>query len=639
MHKKRIVIEILATLAICFVISLLFLSGFLGNLQTRLSDNLYGGKIPLNNLVIVAIDDKSLQQIGRWPWDRDVFVNAIKRLEESKVVGIDVGFFEDYDTEIDHELAEVIKESGNVVLSVEYTSFRKEEGRIIGDNVLVPVDELKNSADLGYVNVITDGDGITRAFNPNVIGEYKSFSEVIQDKFWGKETELSDRVLINYAGEPGSFEMISFSDLNEMKKDDFKNNIVLIGATSMDLHDDFYVPTSKGKRMPGVEVHANALQTLITKQFIATESDWMVVLSIFLAGILIFAIFKMFNLAVSVVSCAILILAYFLTGIWIFEVNILLNLVYVPLSLALVLPMNITVSYLMEAKEKKKVLGAFGKYVSPVVIKEILKHPDRLKLGGVKKELTVFFSDIRGFTSISERLTPEQLVHLLNEYLTEMTNVILKNNGVVDKYIGDAIMAFWGAPLDEPEHAKVACVTCLEMKDRLKEFNKKLTKEGIPEINIGIGLNSGEAVVGNMGSFDRFDYTAMGDTINLGARAESINKQYGTMIIITEFTKDKVGDEFTVRELDYVAVKGKKKPVKIYELIGKKEEVDKEELKKIEEYEKGLALYRKKQWDKAAKIFEKLKDKASKLMIERCKEFKKSQPPKEWSGAYEMKTK
>lgn len=292
-----------------------------------------------------------------------------------------------------------------------------------------------------------------------------------------------------------------------------------------------------------------------------------------------------------------------------------------------------------EEKAKKFIKGAFQQYVAPSIINEILRNPKKLKLGGEKKELTVMFSDIRNFTVLSEKLSPEQLVHFLNEYLTEMTKIILKNKGVVDKYIGDAIMAFWGAPVDEPEHAKLACKTAIEMMKKMSELKKKWKKEEKPDFNIGIGINTGEMVVGNMGSHQRFNYTVMGDNVNIGSRVEGLTKEYGVTTIVSEFTYEKTKKDFVFRELDLVKVKGKNIPIKIYELCkkGTKKEF-------LDTFADGLRFYRQKQWDSAIQMFNKAlqivpNDKSSILYIQRCQDFQKFPPAEDWNGAYVMRHK
>jgi adenylate cyclase len=224
-----------------------------------------------------------------------------------------------------------------------------------------------------------------------------------------------------------------------------------------------------------------------------------------------------------------------------------------------------------------------------------------------------------------------------------MTSIIIKDEGLVDKYMGDAIMAFWGAPLEQPNHAEMACSSSLEMMEKLRELQKKWKKEGIPSINIGIGLNSGDAIVGNMGSSSRFDYTAMGDNVNLASRMEGLNKIYGTNIVITENTQKVVKDKFETRKLDAVRVKGKKKPILIYELVSEKGKLNKKQGDFIRHYEEGLKLYFEKKWKLAIKSFqtaiEIMDDVASNEFIKRCQEFSKKPPSKDWDGVWEMETK
>ncbi|MEK6963781.1 MAG: adenylate/guanylate cyclase domain-containing protein [Nanoarchaeota archaeon] len=644
MHKH---VWILA-LGLGFVVSVLFLTGLFSNIQLKLVDNLYGGNKPLDSIVIIAIDDPSLQEIGRWPWPRSEFAHLVYALNESKVIGIDVAFFEA--SQEDAELAKAIREVGKVVLPVEYPSFSSEEGRsgmeVVGQHALLPAGDLKKAPkELGYINIVTDRDGITRALNIDVRGEYKNFALALYELFWKKKfTEVSPRFLVNFVGPPKSFKYHSFADVvkGRVKPEVFKDKLVLIGSTSPDMHDDYFVPTSNGKAMPGVEIHANTLQTLITNRFLAQVSDLVVILVIFaLCFLMVFLVHK-WHLWAGLIGLVLMVLNVFL-AIVLFEKGVIWNLVFPPLSILGSFVSGLGYYYLVERKEKKKVLGAFSKYVSPVLIHELMKHPEKLKLGGERRRITVFFSDIRGFTDISEKLSPEGLVLLLNEYLSAMTQVILRNRGLVDKYIGDAIMAFWGAPLDEEQHAELACWSALEMRDRLKILQGEWIKKNLPKFEVGMGMNTGDAVVGNMGSLERFDYTAMGDTVNLASRLESLTKQYGVPILISHAVQQRVQAGFVTRELDLVAVKGKKEPVAIYELVGKKGEVPKKELEFMDHFDDGLQLYKKKKWSSAVQEFERaLKtrhDKPSELFIERCKSFQKTPPPKEWDGVWVMTTK
>lgn len=320
-------------------------------------------------------------------------------------------------------------------------------------------------------------------------------------------------------------------------------------------------------------------------------------------------------------------------------------------SLLVLIPLGIFLLYTVlegkrakEKEEKQKLRGAFQQYVSASVVEEITKNPEKLKLGGEKKVLSVFFSDIRGFTTLSEKMTPEQLVAFLNEYLTAMTDIIMVEKGLVDKYIGDAIMAFWGAPIDNPTHAIDACTSAIKMKKKMIEISNDFKKKGLPEIKIGMGINTGDMVVGNMGSTNRFDYTVIGDNVNLASRLESLTKQYHAGINISQSTYDMIKDKgFAARELDLVAVKGKTKPIRIYELVGFEKELAKKELDLIKDFQKGIKFYFDKKWKEAIKVFEECKkkynDETSDVYIERCKEFIKNNPGKDWDGVFIAKSK
>lgn len=631
---------IMIAVLISIILSSMQFIGVFYNLQLKLSDTMYGGKNPLNSIVLIVIDDTSIQEIGRWPWNRDVFAKAIDNLKEAKVIGIDVAFFEESTQEYDKMLGDAVS-AANVVVPVEYLSFAKQGGKVIGQRMLLPIKAL-DGAKRGYVNIVTDTDGMTRAINMDISEEYDNFAYVVYNEYWKKElNEKPARFLVNFIGKPGSYPAYSITDVINGRVDnsEFKDKLILIGATSPDLHDDYFVPTSGGKAMPGVEIHANAIQTMINKDFLAEES-WNVNAIILLLSSLILAFIasKWGVKGITIVS-PLIIIGYIFGAIYTFNYGLIMNLVYLPLAVGCVYTAETIYAYRATKKEKQQIKEALSKYVAPAVVSEIMKHPEKLKLGGEKKEITIFFSDIRGFTTISEKLTPEKLVHLLNEYLTAMTDIIMKRQGLVDKYIGDAVMAFWGAPLEQKDHADYACSSSLEMKEKLTVLNKKWAKEGFPEIKIGIGLNTGPAVIGNMGSYERFNYTAMGDTINTGSRLEGLTKQYGVMIIASEDTQKKAGSGFVFRKLDLVQVKGKYKPTFIYELVCRKEELIPLISSKIKAYETGFGLYLEQKWDKAIKEFEKANDFASKEFINRCVMFKKTPPQKEWDGVWVMTSK
>ncbi len=294
-----------------------------------------------------------------------------------------------------------------------------------------------------------------------------------------------------------------------------------------------------------------------------------------------------------------------------------------------------------ENEEKRKIKAAFQQYLMPAVIEELLNDPSKLRLGGEKKNLAILFSDVRGFTTLSEKMTPEQLTSFLNEYLDHMTNIILENRGTVDKYIGDAIMAFWGAPIKDPEHIMLAVKTSVEMMEKMHELRRSWKTRGLPDIDIGIGINAGDVVVGNMGSHKRFDYTCLGDHVNLASRIEALNKMYGTHIIVSENVIKYVEKTYVCRELDLVTVKGKKEPVGIYEVVGRK--ADAKQKVFLKEYNTALGLYHARKFREAKKRFEAaldiVMDHHTQTYISRCTEYIKTPPPKDWNGVTEIKTK
>ena len=304
---------------------------------------------------------------------------------------------------------------------------------------------------------------------------------------------------------------------------------------------------------------------------------------------------------------------------------------------------NIVYNYLSFDKERQEIKKTFQYYLAPEYIEKLAENPEHLKLGGEEKEMTIFFSDIRGFSSISEKLSVKDLVQLLNEYLTAMTDIVMENKGVVDKYIGDAVMAFWGAPLDDAEHSSNSVKAGLEMLKKLEELNNEWQKKSWPEIKIGIGVNTGEVMVGNMGSSRRFNYTVMGDNVNLASRLEGLTKYYGTPLIVGEKVYENVKDKYCARPLDTVAVKGKKQPIKIFEILGEKK-FENNWADIISLTQKALELYYGQKWDEAIKAFEKLaeidkKSRISELFIGRCRELKKNHPSGDWNGVWEMETK
>lgn len=338
--------------------------------------------------------------------------------------------------------------------------------------------------------------------------------------------------------------------------------LIMVGPFSTGVADD--EKNTPYGQMYGVEIHANALNTILMRNFLLPVPTWIAVIVLLAAALLIAFLASRFSTLWSLLVTAVLIAAGFTVSYVLFDSY---SRVYPFASLfaCLLITFLTVVAYraLTEEQEKRKTRAIFSKYVSPDVVTELLRHPP--ELGGVDKELTVLFSDIRGFTSLSEGMSPQELVNHLNEYLTAMTDIIHEYKGTLDKYVGDEIMCFWGAPLEQPDHAVLAAQCALKMMETLGKMN-----DAWPEnrrLNIGIGLNSGVMTVGNMGSQGRMNYTLMGDNVNLGARLEGTNKEYGTNIIISEYTQQHLNGQAVVRELDNIRVKGKNKPVLIFELL------------------------------------------------------------------------
>jgi adenylate cyclase len=453
--------------------------------------------------------------------------------------------------------------------------------------------------------------------------------------------------LINYHGPAYTYPHKSMAEVLEGKvpPDVFKGKIVLIGATATGIGDIKSTPYS-GTDYPGVEIHANIIDNLLHGNFLkrGAKQQLLDVVLILLFGVplgiymaLVAPGFMWFGLGLL---GPLLWVDYqaFLHGWWLNfsmpAITITLNVLLVSLYRALV-----------EEKEKRKVRSAFGQYLSPEVVRRLLKNPQLIEPR--KTEISVMFSDIRGFTTISEQLDAQELAVFLNEYLSDMSGIVLEFSGTLDKYIGDAVMAFWNAPLEVAGHPAKACDSALKMMERVHQMQKKWEAEGRPHLDIGIGINTGNASVGGMGSVQRYAYTALGDTVNLSSRLEGLNKDYGTHIIVNESTFAAAQDSnFIFRELDLIRVKGKTLPVTIYELVGRKSEpadygTPEQVQSRLEDFRRARDLYRQRQWEPAQKAFEAILaawdgDGPSRTYWKRCQEYLFDEPPSGWDGVFTM---
>ncbi|MCX6171070.1 MAG: adenylate/guanylate cyclase domain-containing protein [Ignavibacteriales bacterium] len=492
-------------------------------------------------------------------------------------------------------------------------------------------------------------------------------------------------VLINFYGSSGTFPHVklidviddkSFKTIDEIDSGDintwddpgygllqsgkFKDKIVIIGSTMPEDRDMLACSFAEGKHkgdnlIYGVEFHANIIQNILNNDFLFNQSKGSELFAIFFLTFISFYISSFIRKikikigflveVLNVVFIILLVFGIYELSIILFIQNKLVIAIVSP-SVAVIIGYFSSTAYhfLRERQQNVLIKGMFSQYVSKHVVNELLSNPEKLRLGGERKNVTVLFSDIAGFTSFAENKQPEELVSFINEYLNEMTEIVLANEGTLDKYLGDAVMAFWGAPIEVENHAYKACLSALQMQTKLAEMREKWSKSGEIPIRIRIGINSGDVIVGNIGGVKRFDYTVLGDDVNLASRLEGANKEYGTNIMIGESTHEKCKDKILSRQLDVIRVKGKSKPTKVYELISvvgdKKAETAIEEM---DLYFQAIDLYRQRSFDSAQdyfkRSFEKLGDYPSKVYMQRCEFYLKNPPSENWDGVFEMKSK
>jgi adenylate cyclase len=722
---------------------------------------------PDPRIVIVDIDQKSQEGLGKWPFSRTNFATMLDVLREggAKVVGFDVTFDKPDQTaapvralaerlakrktagqavdpkleaeiaalaaeyDADKQFGEAIQRFGNVVLGNFF--FPKEELKgtdeatlnsyadlvqwySLGQNSLNPATgkqdflslvqrceangilytatmanipallspDNNTKSTMGFFNVLPDADGVLRrsllvvpfdrsekladaelygSLEVQTIRLYLGVPSeqltvnynqtgIVSLQFGDKLQVKPDsigRMAINYRGPERTYPYYSIVDVVQRKipRGTFRDKIVLVGASATGI-GDLRTPPYGGITYPGVEVHANSIDNMLNHEALtrgASQELWDIAAILFFGvavGIwmaLVAPRWMWFGLSFLVPLLAVDYVA-FLRGWWLnFSVpalTLVSNVLLVSLYRALV-----------EEKEKRKIRTAFGQYLSPEVIRRLLLNP---KLVEPKKtEITVMFSDIRGFTTISEKLDAQDLAIFLNQYLSDMTSLVFEYAGTLDKYIGDAVMAFWGAPFEVDDHAINGCNSALRMMQRVRAMQQEWQAQGKPKLDIGIGLNSGVASVGNMGSELRYGYTALGDTVNLSSRLEGLNKDYGTHIIVNETTYGATrAAEFVYRELDVIRVKGKSQPVTIYGLISRKGEASvygsAEEVQlRLEEFARGREQYRKRLWEEAQQTFQSILDRwgedgPSRLYWKRCQDYLFDEPPSGWDGVFTM---
>ncbi len=577
-----------------------------------------------------------------------------------------------------------------------------QEGDMFG-NIFFEAD-----SSLGFVQMRKDPDGVIRrypvsmfthggarmmpSFGTAVLNRYDGRDALTQPQIREHAFILGKRIIprtaetthINYYGPSGTFTKFdlidviddeTFTTLDELRygvdldifydfveTNPFKDKVVLIGPVfpeSQDLHSTPVHPegTPDFNEMYGVEIHANMIQAMIDDNYLKPTSETSGALIVIATAFILFMLISVIKavkfrhqyileFAAILITAGAIYLVFYL-GNWYFINQQVITPVIGPVA-ALILGYfgSAIHQYLTERRQKEIVKSIFSHYVSPAIVNELLSDTDKLRLGGEKKELTVLFSDIAGFTSISEGLPPEKLVELLNEYLDAMTDIIIKNKGTLDKYEGDAIMAFWGAPISLPDHPYLACFSAIQMQKTLNKLREDHTaRKKHLKMHVRIGINTGDMIVGNMGGKERFDYTVIGDSVNLAARLEAANKYYGTNIIISQNTYQYVQESVVVRELDTIVVKGKTEGTTIYELIGMRDDSISDDDHKITElYNEGIRLYRNRQWKEAIEYFNELTQKyphdiPGKIYLERSQAFLENPPPADWDGYTVMESK
>lgn len=643
------------------------------------------------DIVLFLVDQYSLdfyekEQGLTWPWPREIYAAVIRYLQAGKAKAC---FFDIFMTEgsrfgieDDQKLARAMSEAGNVFLPI-FLSREEKEGDKASLNLLkrfslnssdpllhpdfsfksvtTPLEILLSSASgVGNVQLFPDGDGVYRRMPlifsfqglvlPSVPVALANFIKGEQ-RIQAIPVDRSGQMIIHFHGPKGTYKTYSLAAIinswalmeagktPQISPQQFSGKTVLIGLSAAGLYDLKTSPLSAV--IPGVEIQAAALDNLLQQDFIRIPPKSMLIGFVFfislLAGVAVSVLRKIWKIILFFVFGLIFPLAVaclaFISGYW-------LELIFPEFGVLLTLVSASLLNYSFEGRERRFIKSVFRHYLSPEVIERIIENPSLLHLGGEQREITSFFSDVAGFTSISEKLTPEELVRLLNAYLSSMTDIILSSGGTLDKYEGDAIVAFWNAPLDQPDHALRACRVVLTCQKHLAELRSDFHKQFGHEIFMRIGLNSGPAVVGNMGSSQRFDYTAIGDTVNLAARLESACKQYRVPNLIGEATYERIREEIVVQEVDILRVVGKKRPVRVFQIIEEKGKISSSELERIETFHLALEAYRLQDWERAISLLEKLgASPLAQMYLGRCLSLRLAPPPKDWDTVYELKTK
>ncbi len=701
--QKKFLVAAVVTLAAMFLTVVLEVTGLVSPYRLKTLDLLFRHvPLPKASpqVVVVTVDQPDLDffkdQGVTWPWPRQLYAPIIDfcRRAKARAVIFDILFTEasSYGPQDDQRLAQAVAAAGNVVLPFFLSRQEKAPNPTEADllakagltitgppppdlpqyrSLLSPIPSLLAGAQaLGNVECRPDADGIYRRL-PLVAPFKDRWLPPLAFAAWLRldaaaplsfapgalmvnkhRLPLDDQgqLLLKFRGPSRSH--LRFSAANLIKSEYqishgltpvyapevLTGKWVIIGLTAPGLMDLKASPVAAV--YPGSEIHATLLDNLLQGDFLQTAPRWLWwAWTVALTGGMVLVV--LFSPSLTGVLGGLVVFSLINLGLCIFAfmAGWYLDPVLPDESLSLGFALAAAYSYATEGRQKKAIRGMFGQYMSETVINHLLAHPEKLKLGGERRRVTLFFSDLAGFTTLSERLEAETVVALLNDYLSRMTEIILAETGTLDKFEGDAIMAFWGAPLDQEDQAMRACRAALAQQAALTDLNRAFAEQNLPTLKVRIGLHTGDAIVGNLGSAKRFDYTVIGDTVNLASRLEGLNKFYGTAIMASEATVQECGDEMACRELDLVAVKGREMPVRVFEVMALKRELTPATAALKEKFAQGLEFYRQGDFSQAAAAFAaalKLapEDGPSQAFLNRCQLLQANPPPAPWDTVF-----
>jgi len=685
-ERTRLLASGLPALGVALVLASAFLLGLLAGTRARVGDLLFAAR-PVQaarSTVIVGIDQKSYQALlprhgplSAWP--RTLYAQALDALTPAGPRVIVFAIFFDAPRPDDARLAEAMRRAGNVIVPVVAQgprAFDPRPGVAQEFEAFVrPAPTLRSGAlDEGLANITTNRDSVVRSL-PLLLRagaeELPSLPLTIVARFTRRPTVLDakaegslvhaagrsipvaehDTMPINFLGPPsepggaGSFRIVSFADVLDGRFDPalVRDRIVLLGPTIRGV-DEHATPTTGDTRMWGVEILGNAIETVLHQRFLVPVAWPVTVILIGLMALLaalVVAAWRPLSAGLTVVAGLAL---YGTIAAMLFDGGVVLELIYPPAALLISFAAALSSRLVLEQAEQRTVREAMGRYLSPVVSQWVLADPDRLKLGGETREMTVLFSDLRNFTTLAHALHPETLVALLNTYRAEMADVVFRHDGVLAQYAGDAVEAFWNAPMAQPDHARRACETALDMVSALERLRPEFARRGWAHFDLGVGINSGQMVVGNMGSKDRLIYTAVGDPVNVASRLEGLSKEYGVRVVVGEATTTAAPQAFAYRFLDLVAVKGRAEPLRCYEVLARAGALEPAARGRLERYHHGIELYRSRRWEEALRLLDELDrerpgDGPVALYRRRARELLAHPPPDDWDGVFVSESK